>query len=332
MSSATQLMQSTPAHQGETSERHEERRSHQIARMQWSLILFILMGQCSFFVSELYEYHFINESKTWSEAQSYCRQHYTDLATVSNMADTKRLHGSAQNQDGAWIGLYCIYTKSINTWRWSLPGEEYKESTSKWSNGEPNDNGNDPENCVLMRNHGWFDVPCTHKCKFMCYDGTRKYGKLFHFIDNEMTWPQAQNYCREHHTDLVSGVQQLQHKDFQTEAGSKGDLWIVLFREVWKWSDGSNFSFSYWDPQLFKDKECSKMCALSMLNGKWSLDECNKTKPFFCYDDKVILIKEKKTWEGALDYCGNKHSDLVSITNLHEQRWVQERAKKAGSP
>uniref|UniRef100_A0A8C9X4D6 C-type lectin domain-containing protein n=1 Tax=Sander lucioperca TaxID=283035 RepID=A0A8C9X4D6_SANLU len=90
--------------------------------------------------------------------------------------------------------------------------------------------------------------------------GTRKYGKLFHFIDNEMTWPQAQNYCREHHTDLVSGVQQLQHKDFQTEAGSKGDLWIVLFREVWKWSDGSNFSFSYWDPQLFKDKECSKMC------------------------------------------------------------------------
>uniref|UniRef100_A0A8C9X782 C-type lectin domain-containing protein n=1 Tax=Sander lucioperca TaxID=283035 RepID=A0A8C9X782_SANLU len=135
------------------------------------LTFFLFLGQCSFFVSELYEYHFINESKTWSEAQSYCRQHYTDLATVSNMADTKRLHGSAQNQDGAWIGLYCIYTKSINTWRWSLPGEEYKESTSKWSNGEPNDNGNDPENCVLMRNHGWFDVPCTHKCKFMCYDG-----------------------------------------------------------------------------------------------------------------------------------------------------------------
>ncbi|XP_059210675.1 lithostathine-1-beta-like [Centropristis striata] len=47
--------------------------------------------------------------------------------------------------------------------------------------------------------------------------------------------------------------------------------------------------------------------------------------------DKLILIKEKKTWEDALNYCRHNHRDLVSITNPHQQRWVQERAKQADS-
>ncbi|KAL7375031.1 hypothetical protein ABVT39_010944 [Epinephelus coioides] len=45
--------------------------------------------------------------------------------------------------------------------------------------------------------------------------------------------------------------------------------------------------------------------------------------------DKVILIKESKTWEEALNYCRMNHCDLVSITNDDQQRWVQEKAKKA---
>ncbi|XP_037615509.1 asialoglycoprotein receptor 1-like [Sebastes umbrosus] len=48
--------------------------------------------------------------------------------------------------------------------------------------------------------------------------------------------------------------------------------------------------------------------------------------------DNVILIKESKTWEEALYYCQDHYHDLVSITNLDEQRWVQERAKMANTP
>ncbi|GLD64722.1 snaclec stejaggregin-B subunit beta-1-like protein [Lates japonicus] len=47
--------------------------------------------------------------------------------------------------------------------------------------------------------------------------------------------------------------------------------------------------------------------------------------------DKVILINQSKTWVEALYYCRENHYDLVSITNLNEQRWVQERAKKANT-
>ncbi|XP_067436988.1 snaclec 5-like [Thunnus thynnus] len=66
--------------------------------------------------------------------------------------------------------------------------------------------------------------------------------------------------------------------------------------------------------------------------GRWKTDDCCEKKSFFCYDDKVILIRENKTWEEALYYCRENHRDLVSITNLHQQRWVKERAKKADSP
>ncbi|KAG7234326.1 hypothetical protein INR49_005076 [Caranx melampygus] len=67
------------------------------AKMQWGLFLLLLMGQCSLSTCHRYEYHFINERMTWEEAQSYCREKYTDLAKVYDMTDMKRLKNSAGN-------------------------------------------------------------------------------------------------------------------------------------------------------------------------------------------------------------------------------------------
>ncbi|MEQ2160971.1 hypothetical protein GOODEAATRI_004878, partial [Goodea atripinnis] len=204
--------------------------------------------QCCFIDCQLYEYLYIKEEKTWTEAQQYCREKHTDLATVSNMRDMKRLLNISEGNMGeAWIGLY-DQTAGKRKWYWSLPGVEFNESETNWASGEALDTGS--ENCGFIgKNLTWGDYYCDLKQYFLCYDGT-----LF-YQGNE---------------DL---------------AGS---------------------------PELLQ--------AESHRPGQW-------TKP-----DKVILIKEKKNWMDALSSCRNNYRDLVTITNADEQRWVQEKAKKASTP
>uniref|UniRef100_A0A3B5R3L3 C-type lectin domain-containing protein n=1 Tax=Xiphophorus maculatus TaxID=8083 RepID=A0A3B5R3L3_XIPMA len=97
----------------------------------------------------LYQFHYINKNKTWTEAQQYCREKHTDLATVTNMKDMKRLNNiSAGYQSEAWIGLI---------------SKPFK----------PNDGGNQgSENCVIVnKNLSWIDNSCQTPNHFICYNG-----------------------------------------------------------------------------------------------------------------------------------------------------------------
>ncbi|XP_026209194.1 putative C-type lectin domain family 20 member A [Anabas testudineus] len=259
--------------------------------MQRSLFLFILMGQSFFFTCQLYVYHFIGENKTWDEAQQYCREKYTDLATVSNMTDMERLRKSTETLTDAWIGLHSYPGKDNRTWYWSLPGLEFSETQTRWDSGEPNDKGenNHLENCV-MKNQKWNDYCCYGKLKFICYDETKQSNKTFHLINYTLTWPQAQRYCRDNYTDLVSGLDQLDDDSVKNENW----MWIGVFRDTWRWSDGRNFSFRNWEyVEDLVDGQSNKTCATTVLNraGKWSSADCNEEKPFFCYDEPVPLRK-----------------------------------------
>ncbi|XP_005953000.3 C-type mannose receptor 2 [Haplochromis burtoni] len=254
------------------------------------------------------------------------------------MTDMSRLRNSAQNQGEAWIGLN-TNTGGNRTWRWSLPGVEYIHNDSSW-NQSGRTGSEQPGNCVRKRydngDKKLADVSCSHPRWFICYDGMKKDNKTFHLIRTLMNWTEAQSYCRSNHTDLASGLDQVDGEEMKALFNDYTfGAWVGLFRDSWRWSDGSDFSFRYWDMQLFNDEQNSKTCAMTLLNrsGKWSSDECDKEKPFFCYDaDKLILIKENKTWEKALNYCENNYKGLVSITNPEVQGWVQETAKNADSP
>uniref|UniRef100_A0A671QNQ0 C-type lectin domain-containing protein n=1 Tax=Sinocyclocheilus anshuiensis TaxID=1608454 RepID=A0A671QNQ0_9TELE len=116
-------------------------------------------------------YHFVNESKTWTEAQRYCRQNYTDLATIDNMEEMNRLINTVNGtyNDSAWIGMY----DDVNSWRWSLEDNDfYQEGERDFRNWyhEPNKRVN--ELCVYMDSNGnWFDSSCDNYYTFVCYDG-----------------------------------------------------------------------------------------------------------------------------------------------------------------
>lgn len=166
----------------------------------------ILAGHCSSATRLSHdEYHFVNQNKTWTEAQSYCRQNYTDLATIDNVEDLDRQMKAVHSgyTGAAWIGLKKGDWKG--EWQWS--DNDCSEGYFNWQQDEPNNRGGN-EDCVMMSNGGkWNTSNCNNSHAFICYDRLNSSGTKFNFINNtQMTWRDAQMYCRENHTDLASEI------------------------------------------------------------------------------------------------------------------------------
>ncbi|XP_045569849.1 macrophage mannose receptor 1 isoform X1 [Salmo salar] len=285
-----------------------------------------------------HQFHFVNISKNWTEAQSYCRQNYTDLASIDDMAEMNRLNNTVKAgllTEPAWIGLY------NTSWRWSL-GDTELGTVVFWDkkHGEINDQPDNVKNnefCVFMRNGSWHDENCSTQHNFVCYDTNLT--SMYILITEKKTWSEAQHYCRQNHTDLASvrngadnnAIQKAIHNVIQEE------VWIGLYRE-WRWSDQSGSTFRNWmtgEPNgaVVVGGDHPKLCVeIKFPSGEWNDEPSTTNHPFICYDDKLVLVSENKTWSEALWYCREQDMELVSAHNHRIQHWVQQRAKKASSP
>uniref|UniRef100_A0A3B5REA9 C-type lectin domain-containing protein n=1 Tax=Xiphophorus maculatus TaxID=8083 RepID=A0A3B5REA9_XIPMA len=86
--------------------------------------VFIVPGLCFLPLCFSQVYHVVNERKSWTEAQRYCRETYTDLVTINSteaMAQVKDI--LRDKTDEFWIGLY----GDVNNWKWSLEKDGFYE-------------------------------------------------------------------------------------------------------------------------------------------------------------------------------------------------------------
>lgn len=101
----------------------------------------------------------VNESKTWKEAQRYCRGHYTDLASVRNQTENDLIKMTSKDQP-TWIGLY------RDSWKWS---DGSPTSVLYWNTNEPS--GSISSSCVILNEGHFADYDCGAKFYFICSNG-----------------------------------------------------------------------------------------------------------------------------------------------------------------
>ncbi|XP_063050677.1 macrophage mannose receptor 1-like, partial [Engraulis encrasicolus] len=172
--------------------------------------------------------------------------------------------------------------------------------------------------------------------------------RQFHVVKKVKTWTEAQQYCRDEFTDLATIDNMADIEEIRRviqDAGVRYAVWIGLKKRdspKWQWSladDGfygeNEAEFQNWDEDVGQpngrpgEEDCG---CIDLENGKWHDLCCIRTRPFICYNDKLVLVNQNKTWMEALQYCRQHHVDLVSVTSEQTQRWVEGWAKGASSP
>ncbi|KAK2913215.1 hypothetical protein Q8A67_001614 [Cirrhinus molitorella] len=251
-------------------------------------LMLIVLGTCiSSAISK--QFVFVNEAKTFDEAQIYCRRFHCDLASIEDAADFRLLQAAVRGitDPAAWIGL----KKDWVGWRWSLSDSAfYKEGEAeyrRWKSGQL-DNSGGIENCASVDNAGEFwDVSCNSSFPFICYDGN--FLQRYVFVSEGKRWKDAQTFCRQKHTDLVSIRNQDENQKVSDLVPPGALVFIGLFKDDFRWSDNSSSSFRRWSAGEPGD---SGACVEQSLSDKntWADQNCDEPRPFICQDGEKMQI------------------------------------------
>ncbi|KAK6477817.1 macrophage mannose receptor 1-like, partial [Huso huso] len=219
---------------------------------------------------------FVETVKSWSEAQRYCREKHTDLATVRSQEEAEQLLNiTGASLRDSWIGLYRDDTQN---WQWSN------------SNDVIYSNWRADLFCASVNSDGkWTDLSCNLQKAFMCYKETSNITERYTLIKELKTWTEAQQYCREHHTDLVSIKNASENEEIVKKAQGK-PFWIGLFNEPWKWShQGDNYTFHNWSNGQPDNRGGGENCVMMRQTGGWHDASCNSQKSFFCCNGEDLV-------------------------------------------
>ncbi|XP_065148394.1 C-type mannose receptor 2-like [Paramisgurnus dabryanus] len=196
----------------------------------------------------------------WRDAQIFCRQHHTDLASVRNQNEGEQIQKIINNsQISVWIGLFS------DSWEWS---DNSDSGFRYWKSVEPNAGGTEPM-CTEVRinNEGqWNDAGCGHSQTFVCHEDNLV------LINQNLSWSDALSYCRLNHVDLVS----VDSEEIQrwvsglVKKASTPEVWLGLRHScamgVWFWMNGQMVCYQNWVNSTV-DKSCDTVRSGAVLSG-----------------------------------------------------------------
>uniref|UniRef100_A0A667WCD6 C-type lectin domain-containing protein n=1 Tax=Myripristis murdjan TaxID=586833 RepID=A0A667WCD6_9TELE len=114
--------------------------------------------------------------------------------------------------------------------------------------------------------------------------------KNYTFINEHLSWKDAQAYCREHHTDLAT-IETAQESHEVVSKKPAGSIWFGLYRVAWSWSDRSWSAFRPWSSGQPDNFGLRQHCAaVSLHNALYYDKNCQIKLPFFCHGGKCSLL------------------------------------------
>ncbi|XP_073786913.1 putative C-type lectin domain family 20 member A [Danio rerio] len=287
--------------------------------MDESLFVLLLLSGLSCSSSAVSrQYNYINLRMSWSDAQSYCRERFTDLATVDTMDDVKRLINTvdAGYNGSVWIGLKRGTQKC---WGWSNREDKLQQHTN-WKYRHLKDE----DECGDFALGVWQSYPCSSNLPFVCY--SESIGLIS--MQKLKNWTEAQSFCRKRYTDLVNIRNSKEHKQLKSVTPLGSWIWTGLYRNSWEWSDKLSRFFRYWAAGQPSQSAGSGDCVSMSQNnsGKWFVDNCYQQRPFICYDYKVIKKQIVSLNFSCKEKCAlNNPSAQTAILNK-----ISEKLKSLG--
>ncbi|XP_043101104.1 C-type lectin LmsL-like [Puntigrus tetrazona] len=151
---------------------------------------------------------------------------------------------------------------------------------TRWDRDQPDNYGGD-QDCVMLHPNGyWRDKSCNLKCVVICQSDE---GPVLN-ADEEMSWKQAQRFCRENFIDLHTVRNEDDNQLLRMMSGDdQSCIWIGLYRDSWKWSDQTNTSSSLpWASKQPDNYLGDEICAAVDEDGLIADQRCSNTFFFFC--------------------------------------------------
>uniref|UniRef100_A0A3P8TN60 C-type lectin domain-containing protein n=1 Tax=Amphiprion percula TaxID=161767 RepID=A0A3P8TN60_AMPPE len=275
------------------------------------------------FASNLRIFNHTSEDKNWTEAQHECNETGGSLVTLYDDEDATFMQkymtkSSSWFVSSVWLGL----TKT-------------RTNVTTWSNGAPfifnrsSVNINDGQQiCEAMDKNTWKGFTCSGKHYFMCYKDNQ-----YVLIEKKKDWCQAELYCRQHYSNLVSISDEEQNQKVIKEGKNK-TFWIGLLHDEWEWVDKTCSTYRTWS-DLSDSAGTEAKCTVHvqyLFPKPIKPHECFQGATTFCStgDTRIRVINRTATWEEALDYCEENYISLLWIKDVNDQEAVKQWLEVSG--
>ncbi|XP_059927532.1 uncharacterized protein LOC132472095 [Gadus macrocephalus] len=255
---------------------------------------------------------------TWTNAEANCRSRSMALLTQQFEFDKSDITTVTYH---TWIGL------------------KGQGGQARWSDGTYY---NDPpeisqyETCAYLTSpsHAIAFGSCHYNFFFYCKKSGPSHSSIV-FVPRALKWEDAETYCRDNYIDLVLLKDEDRFDDLPND--DLFYIWTGIHRSNggdWKSSTGLPIDENWKPGQPTANGDC---VATSNKDMKMINLDCDTLWPFYCFQDNLVLVKEDKTWEEALEHCramdltdpNNHRNDLISISGPLDQQIVWTKIDEA---